>query len=340
METRNRLEQMIQADRLPHALMLTGDVDRGLEEALWLAARVNRWDETPSSLLSKPDLHFAYPIAQNKDAGVTLCGDVADKWNQYLQEGGYTKEHWQEVLGAGAKQLQIYEKESGEIVRKLSVKPFGDGYKVMVVWQVDKMNVVCQNKLLKLLEEPPQMTLFILVTDAPEMLLTTIRSRVQELPLRALTGEQQWSKRWQEMPDEMQHMHEQFTKMMQNAWMVGNRSATNPPIKGLLALRDWVNEEIAGKGKSREEQKAYLEYCQRQIRENMVRNLALQATTMAEPEAVFAEKFARFITPDRAERMMTELEKAQRQIEQNGNAKMIFFDLCLQLALSLKGVSK
>lgn len=88
---------------------------------------------------------------------------------------------WHKALGVETKQSMIYEKESQEIIRKLSLKPYGNGYKVMIIWQPEKMNASSANKLLKLLEEPPAQTVFLLVSEHPEQLLTTIQSRVQTI---------------------------------------------------------------------------------------------------------------------------------------------------------------
>ena len=97
---------------------------------------------------------------------------------------------WTQTMGAEKKQSLIYEKESSEIMRKLALKSFGDGYKVMIIWQPEKMNATCANKLLKLLEEPPAMTVFLLVSEHPEMLLPTIISRLRPIAVPRLSDEQ------------------------------------------------------------------------------------------------------------------------------------------------------
>ena len=136
--------------------------------------------------LQHPDLHFVFPIVKT-DAADT-CDGFMDKWRDIILERRYFNlDDWYQYLGVETKQGIIYEKESGEIMRKLALKPYGNGYKVMIIWQAEKMNNSCANKLLKLLEEPPAKTLFLLVSEHPEQLLSTILSRTQEIRVPRLS---------------------------------------------------------------------------------------------------------------------------------------------------------
>jgi DNA polymerase-3 subunit delta' len=138
--------------------------------------------------LQHPDLHFVFPIVKENSGDV--CDTYADKWRGLVTERSYFDlEDWYRVLGTETKQGMIYENESTEIIRKLSLKSFSGGYKIMVIWQPEKMNTTCANKILKLLEEPPTMTLFLLVSEHPEQLLSTILSRVQEVRVPRLSEE-------------------------------------------------------------------------------------------------------------------------------------------------------
>ena len=162
--------------RIPHAQLLAGKVGIGkLRLALAYAQYLNcphRTDEDscgqcPTCLqyqkLQHPDLHFVFPIVKT-DAGDT-CDAFMDAWREMILERGYFDlDDWYTQLGVETKQGMIYEKESSEILRKLSLKSFGDGYKVMIIWQPEKMNATCANKLLKLLEEPAPRTVFLLVS--------------------------------------------------------------------------------------------------------------------------------------------------------------------------------
>jgi DNA polymerase-3 subunit delta' len=304
-------------------------------------------------------LHFAFPIV--KGDGGDVCDDFVDKFRNLILENTYFDlEDWYRSLGVETKQGMIYEKESSEILRKLSLKSFADGYKVMLIWQPEKMNAHCANKLLKLLEEPPQKTLFLLVSEHPEQLLATILSRVQQVRVPRLTEETiaeaiQREYTWieTEAAKELAHMangsyltalrgmndsednqnfFDDFVALMRNAWLVGKKK----DYSALLKLRQW-SFDMADSKVGREKQKAFLQYAQRQVRENYIYNFGYREMNFqTENEKQFSTKFAPFIHDGNVEKMMNELGKAEQQIAQNGNAKIIFFDLCLQMIVLVK----
>ena len=230
----------------------------------------------------------------------------------------------------------------------------------MVIWQPEKMNSTCANKLLKLLEEPPEKTLFLLISEQKEQLLSTILSRVQEVKVprlkedtiaEALRREYTWlnaedaqnvahmangsyltALRIMNESDESQGYFDDFVALMRNAWLVGQKK----DYSALLKLRQWSNEMADGKV-GREKQKAFLQYAQRQVRENYIYNLhQAEMNYQTKQEQEFSTKFAPFIHDGNVEKMMNELSKAEQQITQNGNAKIIFFDLCLQMIVLVK----
>jgi DNA polymerase-3 subunit delta' len=309
--------------------------------------------------LQHPDLHFAFPIVKT-DAG-DVCDAFVDKFRELLLETPYFDlDDWYRQLGVETKQGMIYEKESSEIMRKLSLKSFADGYKVMVIWQPEKMNITSANRLLKLLEEPPVKTLFLLVSDSPEQLLSTILSRVQEVRLsrlseqvlvEALQKDYPWldsqdavdvahtangsylmALRMMNESEDTQGYFDDFVALMRNAWLVGQKK----DYSALLKLRQWSND-MADSKVGREKQKAFLQYAQKQVRENYVRNFGhAEMNYQTSKEQEFSKKFAPFINDRNVEKMMDELSKAEQQIAQNGNAKIIFFDLCLQMIVLVK----
>lgn len=309
--------------------------------------------------LQHPDLHFAFPIVKSEAGDV--CDDYLDKFRAlFLSNPYFDMDDWYNALGVETKQAMIYEKESAEISRKLSLKSFADGYKVMIIWQPEKMNATCSNKLLKLLEEPPHETLFLLVTEHPEQLLPTILSRTQEIRIPRLSeevivgalvsrvegldtssardiahianGSYLTALRTLDSSDTNAIFFEDFVSLMRNAWLVGQRK----DYSALLALRKW-SMEIGDAKEGREKQKAFLVYAQRQIRENYIYNFhQAEMNYQTSSEREFSRKFAPFIHDGNVERMMDELGKAEQQIAQNGNAKIIFFDLCLQMIVLMK----
>ena len=371
-DTKRQLCQAVQDRRIAHAQLFTGLSGVGkLPLALAYAQYVacpNRTETDscgtcPSCLqyqkLQHPDLHFAFPIVKG-DAG-DVCDDFVDKFREIILESKYFDlDDWYRKLGVETKQGMIYEKESSEILRKLSLKSFGDGFKVMIIWQPEKMNNTCANKLLKLLEEPPTKTLFLLVSEHPEQLLTTIISRTQEIRIPRLSEstiaaglQREYTWLTYEEAQSIAHMangsylaalktmnesadnqtyFDDFVALMRNAWLVGQKK----DYSALLKLRQWSND-MADSKVGRERQKAFLQYAQRQIRENFIYNFHCpDMNYQTEAERNFSTKFAPFIHDGNVEKMMNELGKAEQQIAQNGNAKIIFFDLCLQMIVLVK----
>ena len=373
-DVKRQLCQSVQDGRIAHAQLFTGlsgvgKLGLALAYAQYIACP-NRTNEDscgvcPSCLqyqkLQHPDLHFAFPIVKGDDGDV--CDDFVEKFRNLILENRYFDlEDWYRAMGVETKQGMIYEKESSEILRKLSLKSFGDGYKVMVIWQPEKMNVTCANKLLKLLEEPPTKTLFLLVSEHPELLLSTILSRVQEVRVPRLSeetiasglcGEYAWldgddakaiahmangsyltALKTMNESEDNQGYFDDFVALMRNAWLVGQKK----DYSALLKLRQWSND-MADSKVGREKQKAFLQYAQRQIRENYIYNFACpEMNYQTEKERQFSTRFAPFIHEGNVEKMMDELGKAEQQIGQNGNAKIIFFDLCLQMIVLVKGL--
>lgn len=371
-EVKQQLRQAVRDGRIPHAQLFTGISGVGkLPLALAYAQYIacpNRTDEDscgtcPTCLqyqkLQHPDLHFVFPIVKG-DAG-DVCDDFMDKFRlMILSQPYFDIDDWYRYLGVETKQGMIYEKESGEILRKLSLKSFGDGYKVMIIWLPEKMHVACANKLLKLLEEPPMKTVFLLISEQPELLLTTIVSRTQEVRVPRLTEAEIAEVLLRDHSDvspslaaDIAHMSSgsyltalkvvdenegnsqnfnDFVALMRNAWLVGQKK----DYSALLQLRKW-SLDMADSNLGREKQKAFLQYAQRQLRENYIYNFhCADMNYQTEAERNFSSKFAPFIHENNVERMMDELSKAEQQIAQNGNAKIIFFDLCLQMIVLVK----
>lgn len=368
--TKRQLRQAVREGRIPHAQLFTGISGIGkLQLALAYAQYLNcphRTEEDscgtcPTCLqyqhLQHPDLHFVFPIVGSDE----VCDNFLEPWRKIILEQHYFDlDDWHEALGIENKQSMIYEKESGEILHKLSLKAYGDGYKIMIIWQPEKMNASSANKLLKILEEPAPKTVFILVSEHPERLLSTIQSRVQTVLVPRLETEtiaaalQQKGiassqahdiariangsylaaiKKANETTENQQELSD-FIALFRDAYTVGVLKDPQKKYDSLKRLKQW-SLEMAGIG--REKQKHFLQYAQQQVRENYIRNLAQpELNYQLEAERDFSVKFAPFIHDGNVEAIMNQLDLAERQIEQNGNAKMIFFDLCLQMIVLIK----
>lgn len=372
--TKQQLRQAVREGRIPHAQLFTGISGIGkLQLALAYAQYINcphRTDEDscgtcPTCLqfekLQHPDLHFVFPIVKNDSADT--CDDFLEPWREIILEKHYFDlDDWHEALGVETKQSMIYEKESGEILRKLSLKAYGDGYKVMIIWQPEKMNIASANKLLKIFEEPADKTVFLLVSEHPEQLLSTIQSRVQTIRIPRLETATIASALMQEGVDATQATDiariangsylaarkkagesavnqkelADFIALFRDAYTVGVLTDPQKKFESLKRLRQW-SLDMADSKVGRERQKHFLQYAQQQVRENFIRNANQpELNYQMEDEREFSTKFAPFIHTGNVEAIMNQLDLAEKQIEQNGNAKMIFFDLCLQMIVLIK----
>ena len=369
-ETKRQLRLAVREGRVPHAQLFTGISGIGkLQLALAYAQYLNcphRTDEDscgtcPTCMqyqhLQHPDLHFVFPLPGAGDA----CDNYLEPWREILLNRQYFDlDDWYQAIGAENKQGIIPQSEAQEIIRKLSLKAYGEGYKVVIVWQPEKMNTVTANKLLKLLEEPPAETVFLLVSDAPEQLLSTILSRVQTIRVprleeetiaaglekegvaasqartiaRIANGSYLSARKKAEAQETEQQELADFIALFRDAYTVGVLSDPHKKYESLKRLRQW-SLDMSGIG--REKQKHFLQYAQQQVRENYIRNMGEEALNyQMDAERAFSAKFAPFIHSGNVELIMNQLDLAERQIEQNGNAKMIFFDLCLQMIVLIK----
>ena len=349
-EILRRLSAEIDAGRLPHALLLTGPEGNGAYAiALEVAARLLA---SPAMMaqLQHPDLHFSFPVFK-KDSKPTPCDVFVRQWREMVLSTpyfGYSE--WMDAIGAENQQLTIYVEESEALLRKLSLKASQGGYKVCIMWLPEKMNAECANKLLKLLEEPPQYTVFILISEHPEQLLTTVRSRCQTIevpPLHeddichALTEHFQVDP--QMAPSIARTSHGNMCAAIRQITGSTETAAFLELFKSLMRLsymrkvkemKAW-SDEVATMG--RERQKRFLDYCQRMIRENFIYNFHdPELNYMSTDEADFAVRFAPFINERNVIGIMDELQLCYRDIAQNGNAKIIFFDFALKMIVLIK----
>ncbi len=354
----------IRSGKLAHALLLAGVPGCGKLPLALAAARYllcsrpheeDACGECPSCVmmnrLAHPDLHFAFPIVKRKSGKDSVCDDYLPQWREMLLRQPYIDlSTWMNRMDAGNQQPQIYVRESDEIQRKLSLKASMGGYKVMLIWLPEKMNVECSNKLLKLLEEPPRHTVFLLVSEEPSLLLPTILSRTQRVSLRPLEEEEiaGYLKRRYMLPDvdahdiahraggsllkaeeniqlgeEQRNYFDWFVTLMRKAYG-----------RDVRALKAW-SEQVASIG--RERQKAFLEYCQRMIRESFICNFHQpQMSYLNAEEGQFSTRFAPFINERNVFSIAALLEEAQIHVEHNVNPKMVFFDLALRTIVELK----
>jgi len=361
-EAQARLLQMEEEQRLPHALMLCGPMGAGkMALAMGFARHLLIASNQQSSanaeaMLAKwehPDLHFTYPTIKLPSMSADhkpVSDDFAKEWHELIMAGPYfTMNEWLEQMGGENQQAIITAGESDDLIRKLSLKSSQGGYKVSLIWLPERMNIECANKILKLLEEPPQQTIFLLVCEEPEKLLETIRSRVQRVDIKRLTEEDiqegltskrglteenarrvarmangSWLKALELLSVDSEN--EFFLDMFQTLM----RLAYQRKVKD---LKTW-SERMAGMG--REKQKRFLEYFLRLVRENFVYNFQTpELCYMSQREEDFAKNFARFINEANIIPISDLANLAIRDIGQNANGKIVFFDFALQMIVLL-----
>lgn len=350
---KRQLKLGVEEGRIPHAQLFCGPSGVGKMSLLLAYARLLTTAFHPSDTADKqweklmhPDVHFMFPIISSEKKKKTVCADYLPQWRQLLCTSTYfSYAGWLEAMEAENGQAIIYAKESDEISRVLSLKSVESEYKVAIVWLPEKMHETCANKMLKLLEEPPEKTVFLLASEEPEKILPTILSRTQRINVPRLSEEDiagaltqrygvdaEQSKHIAHMAngsfvkaldtihysEESERMLDFFANLMRLAY-----------ARKIREMKGW-SEQVAALG--REQQKNLLAYSQRMIRESFIANFRLsQMNYMTRAEQQFTSRFSPFINEKNATAIMEELAEAQLHIEQNVNAKMVFFDLSLKM---------
>lgn len=363
-DIKQQLRHMAASGRLPHALLFSGPEGSGkLPMALALATYVlcpeHGAEEAcghcnSCAMLRKyahPDLHFAFPVVRAKgQSGEPRSADFLPQWRSQLERNPYFgRATWLEQMGVENQQAQIYTAQGQEILQSLSLKSSQGGYKVMIIWLPELMNPVAANKLLKIIEEPPQATLFLLISEAPDKVLGTIVSRTQRIEFKplpeSLIAAHLQQARGLQPADAQRLAHlaqgnlvsaEQLLLANRQTALFFDRFVQLMRLCYARKVRDLMewSEEVASWG--REKQKDFLAYCQRMVRENFVYNFRCPRLTHMEPdEADFAIRFARFVNERNVIGISDELAMAQRDIEQNVNARFVLFDMALHLIVLL-----
>ena len=302
---------------------------------------------------SHPDLHFVFPVATNDQVkSHPVSANFMKQWREFVVENPYgSLFEWLKSLGIQNKQGQIGVDEAQEIMKSLSLKAYEGGYKVMIIWMADKMNTATANKLLKLLEEPPQKTVFLLITENQDDIMQTILSRCQVLEFQglpesviadALVSRENIDEKFAlriahqsqgNFNKALHLLHKDETEFPFEEWFVqwvraafrakGNAAA-------ILDLTSW-SEEIAGIG--REAQKQFLHFCVEMFRQALLLNYESSKLVYIEPtvDKFKLENFAPFVNGNNINEIFNELSDAIYHIERNGNAKIILTDLSIKL---------
>ncbi|MCW4470392.1 DNA polymerase III subunit delta' [Flavobacterium sp. MFBS3-15] len=302
---------------------------------------------------SHPDLHFVFPVAANSEVkSHPVSANFLKYWREFITETPYgSLFDWYKKIDIQNKQGQIGVDEATEIVKALSLKAYEGGYKVMIIWMADRMNTASANKLLKLLEEPPQKTVFILIAESEDDILQTILSRCQVLHFGPLS-ENAISNR---LANQLAIPQNTATKIAHQAqgnynkalhllngdddghpfeeWFVQWVRAAFRAKGNAAAIHDLIawSETIAAIG--REPQKQFLHFCIDMFRQALLLNYSAGDLVFMEPtvEKFKLENFAPFVNGSNINDIFKELSDALYHIERNGNARIILTDLSIKL---------
>lgn len=362
---KNHLASSANAGRIPHAQLFIGPEGSGtLPMALAYAQYIicnnqdgenmgaNQACNIKFGSYSHPDMHFAFPVSNSdKVKSHAVSNHYLQEWRQFITDQPYGNLFdWYQLIGIEKKQGQIGVDEAHDIVKKLALKSYEGGYKIMLIWMAEKMNTATANKLLKLIEEPPEKTVFLLVAQEEEQIIQTIRSRCQILhfpPLAEHAIAKTLEQKGLVKAEALRLAHEangNFNKALDlmnkdsedlifEKWFVqwvrsafkakGNKTAIHELIL-------WA-EEVAKNG--RETQKKFLQYCMAVMRQAMLINFNVKelAYMRIHIDGFQLEKFAPFIHENNIMDIISELEDALYHIERNGNSKIILTDLSIKL---------
>ncbi len=363
---KNHLTRSADNGRIPHAQLFVGPEGCGtLPMAIAYAQYIlckNKNGENLGGIeacnlkfnsISHPDLHFAFPVTTSeKVKSKPVSNYYMEEWRHLIKQQPYGNLFdWYKLLGVENQQGQIGVEEAQEIVKSLSLKSYEGGYKIMLIWMADKLNIAAANKLLKLIEEPPNKTVFILITEDEDQIINTIKSRCQVLHFPPLSEEviknaliknfslensialkiaHQANGNYNKACDLVYHdsedsqFEEWFIFWIRSAFKAkGNKSAIHDLIS-------W-SEEIAKNG--RETQKQFLSFCLDFFRQAMLMNYKADELVFLEPksEKFKLENFAPFVHGNNILEISDELQDAIYHIERNGNSKIILTDLSIKL---------
>lgn len=369
-ELKRHLVQSVGAGRVSHAQLFSGKPGAGtlamaLAYVQYLNCTDRRGDDACGECsncrqiasLAHPDLHFVFPVnKQGKKSGeIVLSDDFMPLWRSLIAEtGGYfSAQQWYDRLDLGRTLKGVISaREADEIIRKLSFKSFSAEYKCVVIWQPEAMNEEAANKILKILEEPWEKTLFLLVSERPDLLLPTILSRVQEIAVPRLTDEvvrQLIEQTGESDPGKIRTLTRLAAgdRIELGHLLAGEGDEMRQENFGLfcslmrlsyndkhLELMSWA-EEVAQL--SREGQRAFLKDMVRLLRESYLLHAGLaEISGLWGEEATFCRNFAPFVGNENIEPLIEQVETAMAQITQNGNPTIVFTHFALSVSKMIK----
>jgi DNA polymerase-3 subunit delta' len=303
--------------------------------------------------LSHPDLHLVIPVLKTKEVQKPVSDHFIGKWRDFIADNYYgSLNGWIDSFGTENKTGQqgtIYKDEANNIHKKLSLKNYEAEYRVVLIWMPERMNLEVSNKLLKLFEEPPKGTIFLLITENANQLLPTIISRLQSIKIADFTAE-----------DIVNHFGEQALSLEKAKQLRNLTNADLGKITQILENKEgeldlfsdfsiWMrlNYKMDVQGiskwvdnlslKGRKQQNLFLSYAIKMVRECLIYNFASDTLLKTnENEFAFLTKFSPFIHEENSVMITEKLEESIKAVNRNANAKILFFELSLQMVKFLR----
>lgn len=358
---KNHLMKSTDNGRISHAQLFigkegTGTLPIAIAYAQYILCKGSNDEESckiKCSKLMHPDLHFAFPVATNETVKSRPVSNLfLDEWRNFVALNPYGNLfEWLQSIGVENKQGQIGVDEAEEIVKALKLKSYEGGYKIMIVWMADKMHASASNKLLKLLEEPPEKTVFILIAENEDQIISTIKSRCQVLHFPLLSendivkglieiegtdppiAEQIAIQADGDFNKALHLLHNDTSDEQFEQWFItwvraAFKAKGNAAVIQLLI--EW-SDTISKTG--RETQKRFLTYCLQFFRQALLLNYNAESLVFLQPKTpnFNLENFAPFVHSGNIIEIDKELNEAIYHIERNGNAKIILLDLSIKL---------
>jgi DNA polymerase III subunit delta' len=360
-EIKSKLIRSVREERVSHAQLFAGPEGCGamalaLAYARYVSCENRSGNDSCGTCKScvkyekmiHPDLHFVFPVIKGKKATDPVSDNYIEEWREFVKKSPYfTINNWFDSIEVGNAQGMIFASEASEIIKKLSLKTFESDFKIMIIWLPEKMHQETSNKLLKMIEEPPDKTLFLLVSEEPDKVIPTILSRCQLVKIPSFTNDvidkyiiQRFGLPAEKAADISRVSNgniiraielcekedsslanlDYFRSLMRHAWK-----------RDIISIINW-SEEMASTG--RENQKNFISFSLRLLRENFMLSLDQlknRLVFLAGEEATFSGNFHPFITQNNIYPLTDEFNLTYSHIEANGNAKIIFLDLALKV---------
>jgi DNA polymerase III subunit delta' len=349
------LKEGLSNGRVPHAQYFMG-VDGGGHLPMAVAYAQALLNDNPSDLygqgdtraarLEHPDLHIVFPVVQS--ASQKTCERSINEFREAYQANPYMSyKQWQESRGEEQKKAIISKSEAEAIAKRLSLKSYEGGRKVLLLWMPELMNDTCANKLLKLIEEPPDDTVILLVGTDKDALLPTIQSRIQEVPFRPLSSEEIFNVlsvyRAEEEAWLMEVAEQAEGSLAYAISLLTEGIEDQSPLiiewmrlcyaRRVPEIMAWCDDRVK---EGREPTLRMLEGCLDIFRMALRRNFIQESLASDKEVDTFTQKFSPYIHVGNAEGLMEAVEKAHADISRFGNARIVLLDLSFQVIRLLR----